>query len=333
MALMVTGGTGFLGSYLTRHLVQEKGLTDVVLFEQFPNYDRIAEVRDRVTLVLGDIRAPQEILGAMKKYDVDRVIHLGAILEGPGDPSKAIAYLEVNSMGTANIFDAALTVGVKRVVYASTAGVLGDVRTDEEVDEDFTPAVQNSFYSTSKLWGEHIAAVYRERYGLDTIGLRPCSVMGLGRGQRGSYASGLATIRDYVHFMVLPEVAALGHPVEMPPDDQVYDWIYAADAAEAWYCALVAENPPHRVFNMRAERRPIGDFTAHLRRLLPDAEITVGTKRAFDFPLMKNDRLVNELGFRPRYTIETGLEDYLERFLRQEGREPALARLRSHLDR
>ncbi len=68
--------------------------------------------------------------------------------------------------------------------------------------------------------------------------------------------------------MVLPELAALGEPVEMPPDEQETDWIYAADAAEAWHCALTAESPEHRIFNMCAERRRIGDVTAHLRRTL-----------------------------------------------------------------
>ena len=59
--------------------------------------------------------------------------------------------------------------------------------------------------------------------------------------------------------MVLPERAALGEPVEMPPDTIPVDWIYAADAAEAWYRALVVRDPHHRVFNLRSERRQVGD--------------------------------------------------------------------------
>ena len=54
----------------------------------------------------------------------------------------------------------------------------------------------------------------------------------------------------------------------MPPDEQETDWIYAAYAAEAWHCALTAENPEHRIFNMCAERRRIGDVTAHLHYTL-----------------------------------------------------------------
>ena len=328
MALMITGGTGFLGSYLARHLVQVKGLTELILFDQFPNVERIEEIRDQVTVVKGDVLAPSEILAALKRYDVDRVIHLAFILGEP-DPARPVSYLNVQCLGTADVFEAARIHGVKRLVYASSVAVFGHnpPTQNQPVDEDHPP-VPNTMYGACKLWSEHIAGVYHRRYGLDVIGLRPCSVFGLGRGQRGSYASGLTPIPDQPHYMVLPERAALGEPVEMPPDEEVADWIYAADAAEAWYRALVVEQPGHRVFNMRAEQRPIGDLTAHLRRLLPDAQITVGTKPGSNLQLMKNDRLREELGFQPRYTIETGLEDYLNRVLQQAGREPVPVRAR-----
>ena len=69
------------------------------------------------------------------------------------------------------------------------------------------------------------------------------------------------------------------------------------------------EGPPH----LRAEQRPIGDYTAELRRLLPDARIEVGEAPVHVGQLMDNTRIREELGFEPRYTIETGLADYIER--------------------
>ena len=153
-------------------------------------------------------------------------------------------------MGTANVFEACRIHGVSRVVYASSVAVYGGLpNRDQEVTEDVVPR-PNGFYGACKLWAEHIAETYNQEYGLDVIGLRPTSVFGLGRGQRGSYASRLTPIPETPHFMVLPELAALGEPVVMPPDEQETDWIYAADAAEAWRCALTAENPEYRIFNM-----------------------------------------------------------------------------------
>jgi nucleoside-diphosphate-sugar epimerase len=84
--------------------------------------------------------------------------------------------------------------------------------------------------------------------------------------------------------MVLPELAALGKPVLMPPDDTESDWIYTADAAEAWYRAMNTPKPPRLVYNLAAERRRMADVTAHLRK---------------------------DLSFEPRYTMESGLTDYV----------------------
>ena len=322
MSVMITGGTGFLGSYLARHLIQQKGETAIVLFDMYPNMSRVEEIRDQVTIVQGDILEPQELLSTMDKHGVDRVIHLAAIPGNP-QPEKFVPFLRVMCMGTANVFEACRLHGVSRVVYASSESVYrGNPNPTEEVDEDVAPMPQG-LYGASKAWGEQIAETYRQQHGLDYTVLRPTSVFGLGRGQRGSYASRLTPIPETPHYMVLPELAALGEPVEMPHDDLLTDWIYAADAAEAWYCALTVKDPAHRVFNLRSERRRVGELTAYLRVLLPDAQITASQEPVnFQIQLMSNKRLVEELGFRARYTMETGMVDYLNRVRTQAGLPP-----------
>ncbi len=326
MSILITGGTGFLGSYLARHLVLEKGIKDLVLFERYPNLDRIDEVKGQVTLVQGDVLEPQELLAAMKKYQVDRVFHFAAILGDP-PPTQVVAYLKVMCNGTANVFEAARIHGVKRVVYASPVEVYGasthrqEMASAPEVDED-DPPTPNSFYGVCKLWKENIAAIYTQRFGLETVALRPTSVFGLGRGFRGSYASGLAKIPEAPHFMVLPELAALGQPVEMPPDSLEADWIYAADAAEAWWCAMTTEKPPHLVYNMSAERRRMGDVTAQLRKLLPDGQITVSKEPVRVGQYINAARLRKELGFKPKYNMETGMTHYLNLVRKRVGLPP-----------
>ncbi|MGO9268212.1 MAG: NAD-dependent epimerase/dehydratase family protein [Candidatus Binataceae bacterium] len=171
-----------------------------------------------------------------------------------------------------------------------------------------------------KLYAENLAALYSRRFGLETVGLRPTSVFGVGRGARGSYASGLLAPQD-VHYMVLPELAALGKPVQMPPDDTESDWIYAADAAEAWYRAMNTPKPSRLVYNLAAERRRMADVTAHLRKLLPEAQIGVSEKKVWTTPNMKCDNLRHDLEFKPRYTMESGLTHYLN-FVRQAARLP-----------
>jgi nucleoside-diphosphate-sugar epimerase len=318
MAIMITGGTGFLGSYLARHLVREKGIRgkELILFDRYPNKERIAEVQDDVTVAAGDITEPSEIAAAIKHYKVDQVYHLAAILGDP-PPAQVVSYMKVMCDGTLNVLEASRILGVRRVVYASSVAVyFGGLKRrsvkqpGEALDEDDPPS-PGGFYGMCKLYAENLAALYSRRFGLETIGLRPTSVFGWGRWIRGSYASGLTPIPEEVHYMVLPELAALGRPVAMPPDDTESDWIYAADAAEAWYCAMNTPKPARAVYNMAAEMRRMADVTDHLRKLLPEARITVSEKPVPTVPKMNYDNLRKDLGFQPRYTMETGMTDYL----------------------
>lgn len=328
MSVMITGGTGFLGSYLARHLVQQKGETGVVLYDLHPNSSALADIEEHIQIVRGDVLEPLEIVSTMRQYNVDRVIHLAFIMGGSREetavhPDKVVQYLRICCMGAANVFDACRILNVKRVVYASSVAVHGfSTYTHQEVDED-VPAHPDSLYGTCKLWYEHIADVYHRWYGLDIIGLRPTMCFGLLAGQTGSRNLGMNLTPETPSFMALIERAALGETVVMPPDDLETDWMYAADAAEAWYLALTVKDPAHRVFNMRSERRRMGDVTAHLRRILPDSEISVGTELPpFLFHLMNNDRLRNELGFKPRYTMETGMTHFLNNIRSMAGLPP-----------
>ena len=155
----------------------------------------------------------------MAQYNVDRVVHLANILGGPAR-EKAVPYLRVQCIGTANVFEACRIHGVSRVVYASSvAGYGGIPNRDQEVTEEVVPR-PNSFLWSVHFWAEHISEIYTHGYGLDVFGLcGPPWVFGLGRGQRGSYASRLTQIPETPHLMVLPEPAALGEPVAMPPDE------------------------------------------------------------------------------------------------------------------
>ncbi len=145
MSIMITRGTGFLGSYLARHLIQEKGETDMVLFDMHPTVSRVSDLQDRITIVQGDVLELHELLATTAPYDVDWVVHLAYILGGAAS-EKAVPYLRVQCMGTANVFEACRMHGVSIVVHASSVAVYGGIpNRDQEVTEDVVPR-PNSFY-------------------------------------------------------------------------------------------------------------------------------------------------------------------------------------------
>src|SRR6266508_429270 len=79
MAILITGGTGFLGRHLTRHLLQS-GEKDLVLLDAVPNMAAIAEVAAQVKMVQGDVMEVTALIDTIKKYSIEGIIHLAYFL-------------------------------------------------------------------------------------------------------------------------------------------------------------------------------------------------------------------------------------------------------------
>ncbi|MDT3445779.1 MULTISPECIES: NAD(P)-dependent oxidoreductase [unclassified Pseudofrankia] len=312
MATLITGGTGFLGSYLTRHIVQAQPSERVVVLDNRVDRGRIADVLDRVNVIEGDVTDLNTVRTAIESYDVSHVAHFAFVLGGPA-PGKAVPWVAVQSLGMANVLEAARAAGVKRVLFGSSVAAYGRPNVDI-LTEDLVPEPAD-IYGDSKVWGESLARHFTRFLGLDTVVLRFGSTYGLGRAWRGSYDSGLMTPPPDVHYMARVEDAARGKPIVLPHEDAMADWLYAADAARATWLALTAEHPPHHLYNVGSERRSVGDFARALRKVLPDVPITLS---ATEMPghahlAMSTRRLREDLGFAPAYTLEDGLRDYIDR--------------------
>jgi UDP-glucose 4-epimerase len=317
MSVLVTGGTGYVGAYVVRHLVGEG--REVVVYDRYPARERIAGI-DGVTLVEGDVLDLAAIVETMERHEVDGVVHLAGV-PGAVLPERTVEYTQVMCTGTANVFEAARRLGVRRVVNASSVAVFGFDRSDAPPADEDAPTRPTDLYGSCKLWSEGLARVLNERGGMEILSLRICASYGIGRLGRASLQAGLT--RERIAAMALPELAARGEAVTMPPDGKPFDFLYAPDTALAFWLALTRPRPAHDVFNLRAHQRPWGDVTRAVRRLLPDAEITVADDDPGELrlALMDNRRLVEELGFAPRWTLEAGLEDYVRRVLAEERRQ------------
>ena len=97
---------------------------DLVLFDRYPNRERIADVIDDVILTTGDVTEASELAAVMKNHQIDQVFHLAAILAEP-TRGQVVSYMKVMCDGTLNVFEVSRIMGVKRVVYASSVAVYG----------------------------------------------------------------------------------------------------------------------------------------------------------------------------------------------------------------
>jgi nucleoside-diphosphate-sugar epimerase len=170
--------------------------------------------------------------------------------------------------------------------------------------EDDRPT-PTSFYGFCKLSNEYTAELYYLKYGLKHVGLRLQSIYGFGRGQRRG-------INPDIYARIVESPFA-GVPFVAPHTDAVLSWTYVEDAAEAFYLAYKADDTPHRIFNVTGEIRTVGEAVGHINSRLQESGLETGSELAVTLPLADGGRIREELGFVPAYSMERGIDAYIER--------------------
>jgi UDP-glucuronate 4-epimerase len=184
--VLVTGGTGCIGSWVVRNLLRED--VPVVVLSVDRQFDRLRLVLtdaefDRISFLITDIAEIEAIEAAARRHAVNRIIHLAA-MQFPFCAADPIRGAQVNVAGTVTIFELARRLDIDRVVYASSAAVYGPrSHYREAVLPPDAPFFPTSHYGVYKVANEQTARVYWESERISSIGLRPHSVYGPGRDQ------------------------------------------------------------------------------------------------------------------------------------------------------
>jgi nucleoside-diphosphate-sugar epimerase len=183
--ILITGGTGFVGAYIIKHLV-EKGYSVRAIrrSDKLPFFIR-KEIFDKVEWADGDVLDVLSLEDAMAGIDI--VIHSAALVSFLKKERKQM--YKVNAEGTANVVNMAIEKGVKRFVYISSVAALGRKTDGTHVNEEkkWEVSAINSHYSKSKYKAE--LEVWRGiSEGLSTVILNPSTVLGFGDWKNGSSA-------------------------------------------------------------------------------------------------------------------------------------------------
>ena len=292
MKALVTGATGFVGPYLLRHL---RACGDEVIGAG--DAESGFDVVDR-----------DGVLDAFTTYRPDVVYHLAARSHVGASWHDPIATLRVNVEGTANVLDAAVAAGVRRVLVVGSAEEYGRVDEQQPLTED-TPARPLSPYGASKAAAALLALQAQLAGRLETVRVRPFSHTG--PGQSAAF--------------VVPAVAARVAAAERDGLDEirlgartpVRDFSDVRDVVRA-YRLVVDEGESGEVYNVcRGVGVSIGDiaawFVAHATRPLT-VEFDPELSRATDVPYLVGDpaRLVAATGWQPEFTLDDTLGAVLE---------------------
>jgi dTDP-glucose 4,6-dehydratase len=231
--ILVTGGAGFIGSAVVRHLVRKEARVvnlDKLTYAGNPASLKAIENAPNHRFVKGDIADVPLVLSLLREERVEGIMHLAAeshvdrSIDGPG------AFVETNVVGTFRLLSAALEYwreleGTRRQAFRfhhiSTDEVFGDLPFDSGIFTEETPYAPSSPYSASKAASDHFVRAWHETYGLPVV-LSNCS------NNYGPY-----------HFpeKLIPLVilnALEGKPLPVyGKGENVRDWLYVDDHAKA----------------------------------------------------------------------------------------------------
>lgn len=231
--ILVIGGNGVVGHFVTRQLVGQ-GERPFVL-SRSGDTALIADVKDRVETVKGDITDGPGLTAIVKQLGITHVIHLGTILPAEIDSNPAKG-TRVNVEGAANVLEAAHVNGVKRVIMASSKAVYGAATGPygppgyKGMTEDLRPVPYN-VYGITKLAAEQLASWYRKHRGLEVTSLRFGATIGPGKISRHG--------GNFSRYSVMIEAPMAGKPVRIESGgDGVCDALYNDDVARGIVLAL-----------------------------------------------------------------------------------------------
>ncbi len=302
MKYLVTGGAGFIGSHITRTLL-ERG-SQVRVFDNFSSGKRENLKGLDVDLLEGDLRDASKVADAVKGMDI--VFHEAAFVSVAESMEKPQECLDVNITGTSILFDAARKAGVKRVVIASSAAVYGDSET-YPLSED-SPLRQLSPYATSKRVDEMYAELFTQQFGLEVAALRYFNVYGPRQRPDSMYA---AAVPIFIRRMLDNK------PITVYGDGgQTRDLINVRDVVQA--NLLASEHPaaPGKIFNVctGVETRLL-DLLDILYEIFPNAPKHVHAEpRAGDIyrSIGTPRKIMETLGFKPSISLADGLYEAVE---------------------
>jgi nucleoside-diphosphate-sugar epimerase len=262
MNVLITGGTGNLGSRLAVPLIRRGDRVTVFDTRWKPHCDS-AEFRE-AEVVVGNLADRDAVLNTVRSHKIESIFHLGAVLSSAAEENPLDAW-RANMDGTLNVVDAARFSGAQRVMFSSTVATYG-VRIPNPLTDD-APQWPISLYGVTKVAGERLGVYYHSQFGLDFRAIRiPAIIAARGAGGGVSaYCSAVfeeSVLKGQYDFYVNPTTRA--------------PMLYIADAVRAFLDLhdAPAANLKRRVYNINGVIPSAEELARVIQARLPNVRIT-----------------------------------------------------------
>lgn len=297
MRILITGGAGFIGSNLTKRLVEDGH--NVVVIDNLLRGNKISsDIFSKIEFVQGDVRDAELIM--KKTVGCDVIFHFAAVLGVDIVADNPVETMDVEVIGTRNVVMAALANNVKKIMYASTSGIYGHSAFENVLTEEILVDPRTS-YAMAKRYNEIYLASHHEEKGINVVSLRFFNVYGHNQDNR----------------MVVPrffEQAIAGEPLTVfGTGKQTRDFTYIDDTVDA--CVRLMDTKGSHIVNIANEAEwCIEDLAFKIREITGSAsqiQYIEAPRKRYDYEVERrvgsSDKLLEMTNYKPMTSLEEGL--------------------------
>jgi NAD dependent epimerase/dehydratase len=310
---LVTGADGFIGSHLTELLL--KNGYHVKALSQYNSFNFWGWLEDipadkNLEIIIGDVRDPHFCQNMMKGVDI--VFHLAALIAIPYSYVAPDSYIDTNIKGTLNVCQAAKELGNIRMIHTSTSEVYGTAQY-VPIDEKH-PKQPQSPYSASKIGSDAIAMSFYNAFNLPVTVARPFNTYGPRQSARAIIPA------------IISQIISGKKEIKLGDLSPTRDFNYIKDTIRGFLALAESEKTIGKEVNISSNFEISMFDTLNLIKKILKIDVSfikdenrLRPNNSEVFRLYGDNRLIHELtGWKPNYTIEQGLHETCEWFLKPE---------------
>lgn len=309
--VLVTGADGFIGSHLVESLLKEKcRVRAFVYYNAFNSWGWLdsfdKETLNKIDVFLGDVRDPNSVKKAMKNIDI--VFHLAALIGIPFSYHAPDSYVDTNIKGLLNILQASKDLKTKRILATSTSEVYGTAKSVPITEKH--PLQGQSPYSASKIGADRIAESFYRSFNTPVTIVRPFNTYGPRQSARAVIPA------------VIIQLLNGKNQIKLGSLEPTRDFSYVKDVCDGFVAIARSEETIGKEVNIAAGKEvSIGELANTIvKKINPEAKVILDRKRVRPkksevMRLLGSNKKIRDLtGWRPKYSLEKGLEETIEWF-------------------
>ena len=302
MNIFITGGNGFLGTYLTKFLIKQGHA--ITIFDNFSNSDlKISLVNDKIRTIKGDILDYSKLSNSMK--DMEFIIHLAAQISVKDSIDNPENTMKINVQGTQNILDSCMENKIQNFIAASSAAIFGNQSvmplTEKSSKNPISP------YGKSKLVMEEKILEFSKQNNLNSIILRFFNLYGI--GQSSQYAGVITKFIENIKKNTHLEIFGTG--------EQTRDFINVDDAVSSFDLTIKnISGKVGKIYNVGSGNKTTILELAQLLLQISGKDLKIINKHKLEGDIIHSqtsiEQIVTDLKFVPKISLQNGLKSFFD---------------------